>query len=66
MDIVCDVMYITAFLMHAVGPEEIHNDTRRIYSLALFLMFLRLYNILLMFKKIGIIIIIVKEMASIT
>ncbi|CAG2210526.1 unnamed protein product [Mytilus edulis] len=62
MDIVCDVMYITAFLMHAVGPEEIHNDTRRIYSLALFLMFLRLYNILLMFKKIGIIIIIVKEM----
>ncbi|CAC5411679.1 unnamed protein product [Mytilus coruscus] len=65
MDILYDVLYIGAFIMHAVGPEEILVHTRRIYSLALFLMFLRLFNILLMFQNIGIIIIMVKEMASI-
>ncbi|XP_063399651.1 transient receptor potential cation channel subfamily M member 8-like [Mytilus trossulus] len=62
MDILCDVMCIVAFIMHAVGPMEILVHTRRIYSLALFLMFLRLFNILLMFQNIGIIIIMVKEM----
>ncbi|XP_052064759.1 transient receptor potential cation channel subfamily M member 1-like isoform X2 [Mytilus californianus] len=62
VDILCDVLYITAFIMHAVGPEEILVHTRRIYSLALFLMFLRSFNILLMFQNIGIIIIMIKEM----
>lgn len=61
MDLLCLILYILAFCMHILDSNLLVH-IRRIYSIALFIMFLRLLNILLLFKRFGIIIIMVKEM----
>ncbi|VDI42710.1 Hypothetical predicted protein [Mytilus galloprovincialis] len=64
LDFLCFILYILGFCMHILDSDLIAH-TRRIYSIALFIMFLRLLNFLLLSKRFGIIIIMVKEMVSI-
>ncbi|CAC5397749.1 unnamed protein product [Mytilus coruscus] len=61
LDFVCFILYIVGFGLHYYYPDLLMH-TRRIYSVALFLMFLRLLNLLLLIKRFGIIIIMIKEM----
>ncbi|XP_052059492.1 transient receptor potential cation channel subfamily M member 2-like [Mytilus californianus] len=61
LDLFCVILYIAGFALHYFDPEML-THTRRIYSVALFIMFLRLLNVLLLIKRIGIIIIMIKEM----
>ncbi|XP_071123291.1 transient receptor potential cation channel subfamily M member-like 2 [Mytilus edulis] len=61
LDFLCFILYILGFCMHILDSDLIAH-TRRIYSIALFIMFLRLLNFLLLSKRFGIIIIMVKEM----
>ncbi|XP_063400113.1 transient receptor potential cation channel subfamily M member 2-like [Mytilus trossulus] len=61
LDLLCFILYILGFCMHILDSDLIAH-TRRIYSIALFIMFLRLLNFLLLSKRFGIIIIMVKEM----
>ncbi|CAC5397754.1 unnamed protein product [Mytilus coruscus] len=61
LDLFCVILYIAGFALHYFYPEML-THTRRIYSVALFIMFLRLLNVLLLIKRIGIIIIMIKEM----
>ena len=51
--------------MHSFGSDDLLVHTRRIYSVALLVMFLRILNVLLMTKSFGIIIIMVKEMVRV-
>ncbi|VDH95158.1 Hypothetical predicted protein [Mytilus galloprovincialis] len=61
LDFVCFILYIVGFGLHYYYPDLLLH-TRRIYSVALFIMFLRLLNLLLLIKRFGIIIIMIKEM----
>ncbi|XP_076115503.1 transient receptor potential cation channel subfamily M member-like 2 [Mytilus galloprovincialis] len=61
LDFVCFILYIVGFGLHYYHPDLLLH-TRRIYSVALFVMFLRFLNLLLLIKRFGIIIIMIKEM----
>ncbi|CAC5398181.1 unnamed protein product [Mytilus coruscus] len=61
LDFLCSTLYILGFCMYILDSNLIAH-IRRIFSIALFIMFLRLLNCLLLSKLFGIIIIIVKEM----
>ncbi|VDI21399.1 Hypothetical predicted protein, partial [Mytilus galloprovincialis] len=61
LDLFCIILYIAGFAVHYFDPAML-THTRRLYSIALFIMFLRLLNVLLLIKRIGIIIIMIKEM----
>lgn len=63
LDLFCIILYIAGFAVHYFDPAML-THTRRLYSIALFIMFLRLLNVLLLIKRIGIIIIMIKEMVS--
>ncbi|VDI21398.1 Hypothetical predicted protein, partial [Mytilus galloprovincialis] len=63
LDLFCIILYIAGFAVHYFDPAML-THTRRLYSIALFIMFLRLLNVLLLIKRIGIIIIMIKEMVE--
>ncbi|XP_052067099.1 transient receptor potential channel-like [Mytilus californianus] len=63
LDVLCSILYIVGFCVHNFDSISIVH-TRRIYSIALIIMFLRLLNLLLLSKTFGIIIIMVKEMLA--
>lgn len=64
MDLLFWILFLTGFLMHVSTFEDLYVHTRRIYSVALFLMFMRLLKMLFMFKSLGIMVIMTKEMVS--
>ncbi|XP_071121139.1 transient receptor potential cation channel subfamily M member-like 2 isoform X2 [Mytilus edulis] len=61
LDFLCSTLYILGFCLHFLDSDLI-SHIRRIYSISLFVMFLRLLNCLLLSKRFGIIIIMMKEM----
>lgn len=66
LDALCIILYITAFLLHSSPISDNLVHIRRLYSLSLFFMYLRVFNFLLLLRKLGIIIIMVKEMVCIS
>ncbi|KAJ8311512.1 hypothetical protein KUTeg_010867 [Tegillarca granosa] len=62
MDLIFWILFLIGFFMHASKIEELYLHTRRIYSVALFLMFMRLLKMMLMIRSLGIMVIMVKEM----
>ncbi|KAJ8311513.1 hypothetical protein KUTeg_010868 [Tegillarca granosa] len=62
MDLLFWILFLIGFFMHASKIEELYLHTRRIYSVALFFMFMRLFKMMLMIRSLGIMVIMIKEM----
>lgn len=62
LDYLFTILYIVAFFLHLPGTPDLLLHIRRLYSVSMFLMFLKFLNFLLLFEELGIIIIMLKEM----